>query len=70
MVSSEPKPDWNRPTAFEQIWQDPVIPHAQRTHRYRSNENAARWARLECADTNGRKSGKGVTAEAKNISKD
>jgi hypothetical protein len=60
----------SEPAAFERIWPDPVIQHAQRKPDHRSNENAARWARLERADTNGRKIDEGVTAKGKNINKD
>jgi hypothetical protein len=67
MASSEPSPVG---TALERIWPDPVIQHAQRKSGHRSNENAAGWARLERADTNGRKIDEGAPAKAKTINKD
>ena len=67
MASSEPSPIG---TALERIRPDPVIQHAERKPGHRSNENAARWARLERADTNRRKIDEGAPAKAKTISKD
>ena len=57
-------------TALERIRPYPVIQHAQRKPGHRSNENAAGWARLERADTNGRKIDDGASAKAKIINKD
>jgi hypothetical protein len=62
MASSEPSPIG---TALERIRPDPVIQHAQRKPGHRSNENAARWAGLERADTNVRKIDEGAPPKQK-----